>query len=180
VKTYSGWDAMGKPIPGFRKQAAYRAYQEMVPDATTEQAMEAVLRVANALERDQPFNVLGPDSLQNDGIRLDYTGRVRLIAELLTANDNSSRDPDLKVYIKRERVRSSQVASIGYSPRTRTLEVRFLPKQGYPAAHGGSVYRYGGVPRSTWEKLRVSDSPGRALNELVKVPGYPYVATRKG
>jgi len=179
----SGMDAMGHPVPGFRRQAAYRAFKDMLPDATNDEAMTAVDRFANALERDEPYRIVGIEHLRGDAVRLDLTGRIRMMAELLAAPMDDQTpgrtDPDLDVYIKRERVAaSSSVASMGYSPRTCTLEVRFLPQEGNPAYPGGTIYRYGGVPRSTWERLRAASSKGRALQDLVKAPGYAYERVR--
>lgn len=86
-KKNSGFNAMGKPIPAKSRAAAYRAYKEMVPEATKEQAMHAVSVAANALERDDPFRVIGttgPHIDDDKSIKLDLTGRYRLVATLLS------------------------------------------------------------------------------------------------
>lgn len=59
----------------------------------------------------------------------------------------------------RQPVSSSNIASIGYDPSTRTLEVEF---------NRGSVYRYLGVPEGTYRALMSAASHGSYLNSFVK------------
>lgn len=54
---------------------------------------------------------------------------------------------------------SSTIDSIGYAPRTRTLEVRFT---------SGSVYRYFGVPRRVYAELLGASSKGAYFNRHVR------------
>ncbi len=61
--------------------------------------------------------------------------------------------------MEREAVTSSNVESIGYSVKTRILEVEFK---------GGSVYQYHGVPESVYLAVMEAPSVGRALNMRVK------------
>lgn len=87
----SGFDAIGKPIPFERRQSAYEAIRrDMVPDATVEEAMSLVNRVADLLERDLPFEATAAATDAGEyehtgmpGLRLDYTGAIRLLAHLL-------------------------------------------------------------------------------------------------
>jgi hypothetical protein len=65
--------------------------------------------------------------------------------------------------MRRSRVQSSSVRSIGYDPRQHALEIEF---------HGGSIYRYGLVPESVFERLRTAPSVGSFVNTVVK-PRYP-------
>lgn len=114
IKTPEGFEAIGKPIPFERRQHAYEAIRkDMVPDATVEEAMSLVNRVADRLERDQPYDALKeatdapvgpppptgrvdmeagaidmgeanpPASRPIGGLQLDYTGAIRLFAHLL-------------------------------------------------------------------------------------------------
>lgn len=72
-----GMDAMGKPIPNFRKQNAYQQAKEM--GLNTEMAWRVVNAVADKLERDDPFGA------QEQGMKfLDITGVYRLMSYLLT------------------------------------------------------------------------------------------------
>lgn len=72
----SEFQAMGKPIPAFRRQAAYEACKDMGLDSA--QAMHCVNGVVEQLERDQPYEA------QAAGMRfLDLTGTYRLFAVLL-------------------------------------------------------------------------------------------------
>jgi len=61
--------------------------------------------------------------------------------------------------MRRLPVASSAVESVGYDPRTRTLEVEYA---------GGSVYRYLGVPPREHETLLRADSIGAYVNRRVK------------
>lgn len=56
-------------------------------------------------------------------------------------------------------VESSAVASVGYDPRTRTLEIEYV---------GGGVYRYLGVPLRAYELLLRADSIGAYVNRRIK------------
>lgn len=67
--------------------------------------------------------------------------------------------------MRREPVESTSVTSVGYDPRSATLEIEF--------ANGG-VYRYLAVPRATWERLRAADSVGRFVNFTIK-PHHRFV-----
>lgn len=72
-----GFDAMGKPIPAHRRAAGFSAAKEMGLDGET--AWECVGKVANKLERDQPYEAMA------EGMKyLDLTGTYRLFAHLLT------------------------------------------------------------------------------------------------
>jgi phage repressor protein C with HTH and peptisase S24 domain len=62
----------------------------------------------------------------------------------------------------RQRVKSSVVASVGYDPTQRRLEVAF---------HNGRVYAYFEVPPSVYEELVAAESVGKFFNENVK-PNY--------
>lgn len=80
-KPNDGFDAMGHPVPSNRLSAAYTAYRDMVPNASTEEAMTAVGRFAELVERDEPFNIVGK---VGDPSGLDLTGRYRILATLCT------------------------------------------------------------------------------------------------
>lgn len=61
--------------------------------------------------------------------------------------------------MRRERVESSSVRSIGHDRETSILEVEF--------ANGG-VYRYFAVPRSVYDAFLAAPSKGRFLADRVK------------
>ena len=61
--------------------------------------------------------------------------------------------------MKRVRVVSSSVTSVGYDPATQTLEVEFA---------GGSIYRYFDVPEGVHARLIAADSKGTFLNVEIK------------
>lgn len=67
--------------------------------------------------------------------------------------------------MERQRVVSSDIASIGYDTGSSTLEVEF---------HDGGVYEYSGVPSEVHAGLMAADSHGKFLNLHVKKAGYPY------
>jgi hypothetical protein len=91
-------DAIGHPIPAGRMSAAYRAVKEMIPDIGTADAMALVGRMAQHLERDEPYEALacvtdaplpGNPSVKPSRpgicpVLLDMTGGYRLMAHLLT------------------------------------------------------------------------------------------------
>lgn len=59
----------------------------------------------------------------------------------------------------RIRVDSSVIASAGYSPDERMLEVEF---------HSGRVYQYLGVPAEEYEALMTAGSMGRHFNRRIR------------
>jgi hypothetical protein len=63
-----------------------------------------------------------------------------------------------------QRVSSSCIAEIGYDLFDETLAVRF---------HGGSEYRYAGIPPETHQALLAADSIGRYFNAEVR-DAYPH------
>lgn len=75
----SGFDAMGKPIPMFRRQIAYDHCKQM-GITNSEDAWGCVNGVSESLERDQPY-----DAMAKGMQYLDLTGTYRLMAVLLTA-----------------------------------------------------------------------------------------------
>lgn len=77
--SYSGFDAMGKPVPPYRKTAAL-AHCRAMGLTDPEDATACVGGMAQQLERDQPYEAMAA------GMKyLDYTGTYRLMAVLLTA-----------------------------------------------------------------------------------------------
>ena len=61
--------------------------------------------------------------------------------------------------MKKTRVSSSNLASVGYDETSQTLEIEFL--------HGG-VYQYFGVPRSEYEALMNAGSHGKYFAAHIK------------
>jgi hypothetical protein len=53
--------------------------------------------------------------------------------------------------MKREKVQSSSIVSIGYEADTQTLEIEFT---------SGGIYSYAGVPQDVYEAFMHSDSKG--------------------
>ncbi len=75
----SGFAAMGKPVPAYRRQAAYEHCKLMGLD-DPEKRWDCVNSMAAKLERDEPLFAM------EAGYRyLDVTGCYRLMAVLLTA-----------------------------------------------------------------------------------------------
>lgn len=73
----SGMEAMGRPIPMNRRQEAYDWVRTLGFDQET--ASLVVGRVAEALERDKPY-----DAMREGMEHIDLTGTYRLFAVLLT------------------------------------------------------------------------------------------------
>ena len=64
----------------------------------------------------------------------------------------------------RDRVESSNLASVGYDEGSCTLEVEFI---------NGSVYQYFNVPKSTYEELMQAGSHGIYFSDNIRNV-YPY------
>jgi len=74
----TGFGAMGKPVPFYRRQAAMDHARAMGVDK--KMAMEVAGKMAEALERDKPY-----EAMQAGTQVLDLTGTYRLMAVLCTA-----------------------------------------------------------------------------------------------
>lgn len=70
--------------------------------------------------------------------------------------------------MKRTRVRSSNIVSVGYDTGALVLEVEFK---------GGAVYQYSGVPEWQYAALIHAASVGGYLSNSIK-PSYPYRRVR--
>ena len=67
---------------------------------------------------------------------------------------------------------STSIASIGYDPRKRELEVEFRDS--------GDVYLYFEVPDEDHQAFMSAESKGTYLNLVFKLRGYRYMVVRKG
>ena len=74
----SGFDAFGHKVPAHRLDNALRALREMVPNIGTEQAMSVIGKVADRIERDEPYK-----AQKEARVVLDETGIYRLLATLM-------------------------------------------------------------------------------------------------
>jgi hypothetical protein len=73
----------------------------------------------------------------------------------------------LQVFMTRRfPVRSTSIASIGYSPVERELEIKFR--------ESGDVYRYFDVPNEEYEAFIAAESKGTYLNQVFKPREYRY------
>jgi hypothetical protein len=70
--------------------------------------------------------------------------------------------------MRRTRVSSSVLASVGYATKTRTLEVEFV---------SGRIYLYLDVERDTYDALLAAPSKGTYFNAHIK-DEYAYVRVR--
>ena len=75
------------------------------------------------------------------------------------------------VIVDRVPVSSSTLASAGYDPELRILEVEFLNR---------SVYQYLNVPPYIYSGLMNASSHGSYLDSHVKKAGYPYRHVKTG
>lgn len=71
--------------------------------------------------------------------------------------------------MRRERLESTSLRSVGYDPSARVLEVEFL---------NGGVYQYLDVQDDEYEEFREADSKGRYLNTAIK-PSHRYRRLKK-
>lgn len=86
----------------------------------------------------------------------------KLLNQYLNENNTNSTK---SIRIRRIKVSSSNVNSIGYDKDSSTLDVEFK---------GGAVYRYSGVPEDVYIGLRNAPSKGSYLAKYIKSGGYPY------
>ena len=63
-------------------------------------------------------------------------------------------------------VESSSIASIGYAPQERVLELKFR--------QSGEIYQYFGVPGGEYSAFLAADSKGTYLNRYFKPRQYRY------
>jgi hypothetical protein len=80
---------------------------------------------------------------------------------------SEAHDPVIS-HIPREQVRSSAIASIGYSKRRHILEIQFV---------NGAVYRYLEVAPSVYRELMFADSKARYYDNHIK-GNYPSLKVR--
>jgi hypothetical protein len=74
--------------------------------------------------------------------------------------------------MRRIPVRSTSIASIGYLPARRELEVKFR--------ESGDVYRYFDVPEEEYAAFMAAESKGTYLNQVFKPREYRYFVVSEG
>ena len=70
------------------------------------------------------------------------------------------------VEVHREPIDSTVIASLGYAPAERVLEIEFRQT--------GDIYDYFDVPADEYDAFRCADSKGTYLNQVFKQHGYRY------
>jgi hypothetical protein len=70
--------------------------------------------------------------------------------------------------MRRQRVESSSLASVGYDAATRILEVEFRK---------GRIYQYHGVGTKRFEQLMTAESKGRFMNAHIRT-AYRFTRVR--
>ena len=75
-----GFNAMGQPVPFYRRQAAYKAAREM--GLNEADAFTVVNTMVEGIERDEPYF-----SMENGMMHVNLTGTYRLLAVLLNAHE---------------------------------------------------------------------------------------------
>jgi hypothetical protein len=75
----SGFDAFGKPVPYYRRDAALSHCRAMGL-SDTNKAMATIDRMSEAIRRDEPYQ-----AMEAGMVWLDLTGTYRLLAVLCTA-----------------------------------------------------------------------------------------------
>jgi hypothetical protein len=74
--------------------------------------------------------------------------------------------------MRRDPVLSTSIASIGYVPEKRELEIEFRAS--------GDVYRYFDVPGREHAAFMAAESKGTYLNQVFKPRGYRYLVVLEG
>jgi hypothetical protein len=72
--------------------------------------------------------------------------------------------------MRRELVDSSVIASLGYDPGKRTMELQF---------RDGEIYDYLNVPPEEYAAFRNAESKGTCLNQVFKLRDYSVQAEKK-
>lgn len=67
--------------------------------------------------------------------------------------------------MNRTPVSSSNIASVGYDPENRILEIEF---------HNGSIYQYFNISESVYKGLMNADSHGKYFDAYIKKGGYRF------
>lgn len=70
------------------------------------------------------------------------------------------------IRLKREKVKSTSLASVGYDVASHILEVKFLESD--------DVYQYQDVPQEIHTSLMAAESKGRYFNKQVRDGGYNF------
>lgn len=83
----SGLDALGHKVPDHRIEAGYELVKDVFGlDSLT--AMSITKSAAMAIERDDTIQIIGENSHLTEAMRkIDLTGRYRLLAVMLTAQN---------------------------------------------------------------------------------------------
>jgi hypothetical protein len=74
--------------------------------------------------------------------------------------------------MRRNSVRSTSIASIGYLQKERELEIKFRAS--------GDVYRYFDVPAEEYAAFMAAESKGTYLNQMFRPREYRYVVVSEG
>jgi hypothetical protein len=85
--------------------------------------------------------------------------------------------------MKREKVRSSNIHSVGYKEQDNTLEIAFLAEGDKERAEvrkeAGDVYRYLGVPPTVHDALMRAESKGKYFHRNIR-DLYPFEKIKSG
>lgn len=101
-------------------------------------------------------------------MKLNRAPVLLLLAAISTALAETPPDDAIRSRIRRERVVSSNVASVGYSRQLRALEIEFTR---------GAVYRFLDVPAKVHQGLLAAPSKGRFIAEYIR-GRYRFVRVR--
>jgi hypothetical protein len=74
--------------------------------------------------------------------------------------------------MRRVAVDSTSIASVGYEPRSRELEIEFR--------QSGDVYRYFEVSAEQHAEFMAAESKGSYLNQAFKPKDHPYIVVKRG
>jgi hypothetical protein len=66
--------------------------------------------------------------------------------------------------MKRQKVKSQAIESVGYEPDTETLEIEFKGRGDKP----GNVHQYPGFPAAEWAKFQAASSIGSHFAQFIR------------
>ena len=82
---YTGFNAMGKPVPTNRRIKAQTMVKEILPQATSEEVFSIVGKMSQFIKSDNTQAIVGEVGILDEDLKkIDLTGRYMLLATMLT------------------------------------------------------------------------------------------------
>ena len=126
-----------------------------------------LLRQCLACGRDSNFRGLRGQSMKVQASGCDRLDKwASSFLDVIRIQGESAARKALDSRMQRVPAESSSIASIGYAPQERVLELEFR--------QSGEVYQYFDVPAEEYTAFLAADSKGTYVNQQLKPRGYRY------